>query len=1539
MRSSSKKLSLLVAGAIGFGAAFSMTPSEALAATTTVDQSGDSYSVNGQTMNFKTMLAAVKAELAKDNADVQVNGSNVATAFSGESLTLGKGSQLSVKGSTNTAKIVGGDTTSTVSVDGTAVTGDNVNLKSLTMTATDKVAKLNVTGSIDTLDASEGTIQMKRAGTLTVGTFTTKGANLLVDDGVTLTAKEATIGEGTKLSTGTGSSIVADTLTIDGAAKVDGTAAVKADTIKVTSADAATALAAMKISAKTEGGAVTVDTSAVQDSTAAGAIKTAVETAAKNSGTTINVERAITGTVTSDGQYKIGDQTVSKSEVASTLAAAYANGATQVTLDKETTKALQDQDVTVPAGKTLVVKDADGSSVSATAKTDAKVQVSGLSVTGDDGAAFSNVTVNATGKTLTNNLKNVTADNVTVNGGTVKTDDVTATNLTVNGGTVVTDATITADKVTLNGGTITATQDKVATVKANTVVVKSVDDLDGLKVEAATKGGTVTVTKADGTGLTAAEVEKVQAASASKVTYKDTTGKTASADAGYKATTVVRKTATGYTVAGDAVEAKDLAAAVNAALKNSDQVQLDKGAATALADQALTIPAGKTLVVKDSDGSSVSATAKSDSTVKLDGNKITGYSVNGDKVSFSDVTVNNQTGAVIINGIENASVDNVTVESGSIKTSNVTVKNLTLNGGTVITDDTITAETVTLNGGKIETTDPDATATVVAKTITIKDIKDLDGLKIQGVNGGAVTVKKADGTKLTANEIEAVKKASASKVVVNGTTEDGAYTPVTKFRKSGNDFLINGKKVEGDLAAAVNEALKNNDRVQLDKETTKALQDKAITIPAGKTLIVSDGKSVVSATAKKDATVTVDGNKIKGYGVDGKSAAEFTDITIDNTTGAAVVNGLENVVADNVTIANGLVKTGNVTAKNLVLGKGAEIAGINGNEPVIKADKITIADVSQLAGLTLKGATGDTVTIVKADGSKFTQAEINALRKVTDPSAKVNLNGKDYDGRKGLPLEKPDRTKLDKAEKALKDAKDATAKALDAQSEELGKVIINGDNMEAAGAAMKAKYAVANDLQQKWDALTPELEKEASVKTNPFTTKLKNAEEVSALSTQADDLNIEIAAYNSALDTYKTAIKAYQDAFDTKDSAVQAYKKALAAQTNAQKAYDEALEAYNQAMDEYKGTTTTTSKSVASAKRVHSPLGAAVVPAHNYYNGKLYAEDTNGGASYDGTTYSEMAQVADKDVTSLQNKFKAAVLDAGTTLAAPSVSAQRAALVISDVMSDNVLARTKDLRDGKAPVDQDGDNHVWFQIKHSDVDVDDSDVYKKSKVKYTNYQLGYDNKIADDAFGGAFLSTTTGSVDFKGSRANGSTDMKDSFFGGVYATQILPHGQYIDGMIHAGQFSSKYLGQSWTTKNVGATAAYGVKLQNESVMYNPYVQLRVDHVMTDDVAWAGNTVDSMSQNVFNTKLGVDVYGLNGQGLYGGIAYGHNFTGNYDATVNGFAMPTDSNRANIIYMKLGYRANIAKNTLFDLEAEKTFVDYDGWHATGRFNFFF
>ena len=303
-------------------------------------------------------------------------------------------------------------------------------------------------------------------------------------------------------------------------------------------------------------------------------------------------------------------------------------------------------------------------------------------------------------------------------------------------------------------------------------------------------------------------------------------------------------------------------------------------------------------------------------------------------------------------------------------------------------------------------------------------------------------------------------------------------------------------------------------------------------------------------------------------------------------------------------------------------------------------------------------------------------------------------------------------------------------------------------------------------------------------------------------------------------------------------------------------------------------------------------------------------------------------------------ELTAAVQQAGKTAAAPGVASARTATVVTNVMTANVTGRTSELRGFASAVDEGrpAPDNVWFQYKHTNMDVDNGDVYGKSTVKTNNYQLGYDAKVGPNDYLGAYIGTTTGNVEFNAPAVTDRTDIDNAYDFGIYGTHMLPSDQYIDYMIHTGKFDSKYNGVTWGTKDTGAMIGYGAKIaQNDRLTWNPYIQLAYDKVSVDGYMAGSNYIASDDSNNWTAKLGINL--LDVSGFYGGLAYSRGLSGSYNAYINGVPMPSQDNNANVLYMSLGYRANMSRNVFLDLSMEKTFADYNGWTAAGKVNFYF
>lgn len=339
--------------------------------------------------------------------------------------------------------------------------------------------------------------------------------------------------------------------------------------------------------------------------------------------------------------------------------------------------------------------------------------------------------------------------------------------------------------------------------------------------------------------------------------------------------------------------------------------------------------------------------------------------------------------------------------------------------------------------------------------------------------------------------------------------------------------------------------------------------------------------------------------------------------------------------------------------------------------------------------------------------------------------------------------------------------------------------------------------------------------------------------------------------------------------------------------------------------------------------------------------------DTNGNTKLKADLEAKKVELQSKvdglSTTGMQAKaaeLTAAVQQAGKTAAAPGVASARTATVVTNVMTANVTGRTSELRGFASAVDEGrpAPDNVWFQYKHTNMDVDNGDVYGKSTVKTNNYQLGYDAKVGPNDYLGAYIGTTTGNVEFNAPAVTDRTDIDNAYDFGIYGTHMLPSDQYIDYMIHTGKFDSKYKGVTWGTKDTGAMIGYGAKIaQNDRLTWNPYIQLAYDKVSVDSYMAGPNYIASDDSNNWTAKLGINL--LDVSGFYGGLAYSRGLSGSYNAYINGVPMPSQDNNANVLYMSLGYRANMSRNVFLDLSMEKTFADYNGWTAAGKVNFYF
>lgn len=493
-----KRLSAMMAAAFSFGAAFSLTPSDALAATVEITQVGTDYvfTVDGTPSNVPAKEFAAKFNEVTSTAknDIFVTGgARSAIAGIADGVKLAPGTTLSVNkpGDSNYVTLKNGAKESTLKVDGTKVTGKDVNLDSLTVKATGQSADVDLTGNVGKLsmDGASNVGLKTTDGTLKVSTLDVKGTAL----SGTANVEAATANlAGAKLN---GTQLKADTVTVDKDTKFDN-AKVTATTVKVDN-DSAAAVADLikKGTIAPAADKLNVNTSAVTDAALKAKITELKNVAATDVKSTYTPADFAGGKLMLDGQEYSGDN------LAAGIAEAFKKGAKSFSLDKDTAKAIKGQRLTVPATKTLTVSDGANTVTATTAKDSVVKLEGGTKVTAESGA-LSSVTVDAPSQTVNADLSKLeTAGDVTVKAGNVEAGD-----------------KVTAKTVTIAGGTI-----KAGTLKAEKILADDpVDALKNITNLNAASGGTIQLAKANGTTYTQAELDAIATAIKSKIAPNET---------------------------------------------------------------------------------------------------------------------------------------------------------------------------------------------------------------------------------------------------------------------------------------------------------------------------------------------------------------------------------------------------------------------------------------------------------------------------------------------------------------------------------------------------------------------------------------------------------------------------------------------------------------------------------------------------------------------------------------------------------------------------------------------------------------------------------------------------------------------------------------------------------------------------------------------------------------------------------------------------------------------------------------------------------
>lgn len=794
--------------------------------------------------------------------------------------------------------------------------------------------------------------------------------------------------------------------------------------------------------------------------------------------------------------------------------------------------------------------------------------------------------------------------------------------------------------------------------------------------------------------------------------------------------------------------------------------------------------------------------------------------------------------------------------------------------------------------------------------------------------GMALTV----GTSMAVSPMEAYAFTSVGySEFMNGSGESqklqGIYT-VTKYDGSKATFVDADKAVAAALESlakdtensAINFGLwKGKDATSKITKFKEALAKNDMTINAGKgiSFTQSGGDQVVlfagkaesgSVNISADGKVTVKSN-MESVGVVGSSAqievaegATLGKVALLNESATLTVSGDGNITAvgatkdctisgktkiNNLGVNGDLTSNTTLNADNVNAVGNVEVNGDINSVNVVAKGKIKAVSLTAAGDVKAGGALE--ATNITAQGNLEVGGDLKAT-KVTANS--VTLNG----------------------------AVDSNDKiTINADSVTLGTTTATGDNIKKLSITPKTVGGTVNVKVVTSNGTLPD---------ETITEAIKNA---------ADGAEVKITATSVAAETAKAdaekavaaADKALEQVneFAAKDAAKIAQANPFTTKLPSASDIAAIANPSSAQMTAVEGVTTALEKAI---KDLETAIGNA--NGNTDLQADLEAKKTELQKKVDGLSTTGMQAKA--------AELTAAVQQAGKTAAAPGVASARTATVVTNVMTANVTGRTSELRGFASAVDEGrpAPDNVWFQYKHTNMDVDNGDVYGKSTVKTNNYQLGYDAKVGPNDYLGAYIGTTTGNVEFNAPAVTDRTDIDNAYDFGIYGTHMLPSDQYIDYMIHTGKFDSKYKGVTWGTKDTGAMIGYGAKIaQNDRLTWNPYIQLAYDKVSVDGYMAGPNYIASDDSNNWTAKLGINL--LDVSGFYGGLAYSRGLSGSYNAYINGVPMPSQDNNANVLYMSLGYRANMSRNVFLDLSMEKTFADYNGWTAAGKVNFYF
>jgi len=956
------------------------------------------------------------------------------------------------------------------------------------------------------------------------------------------------------------------------------------------------------------------------------------------------------------------------------------------------------------------------------------------------------------------------------------------------------------------------------------------------------------------------------------------------------ATVEITQVGTNYVFTEDGtsrdVLAKDFAAEFNkVAGTANNEITVTGGARSAIAGNEVKLAPGTTLNVnKPGDKNRVVLkNGTTASTLKVTDGGVVGENVNLDSLK---VQASGQTAKVDLTGnvrkLTMTGESNVTLNTpgdGTLKVASLNVKGTSLNGAAKVEAATANLKGATLNGTQLKAD----TVTVDAATTFDKDAKvTATTVKVDDASAAAVAKLIKSGTIAPAGEKLNVNTSAVTDATLKDNLKKLPNVAATDVKSSydatdfaGGKLTLDGKEYAGKDLAAGITEAFKKGAERITLDTDTVQKITQQVITIPADKVLALKDGTDQAVVKTAKDTVVE---LKDGKVNAKSGA-LASITYDVTPVPGDDKTINADLSDLDTVGDVTVTSGIVNLGEKVTAKrvwlGADATIL---AKTLKAEELRADDLTKALKniTTLAAADGNAVKLKKTNGDAYTEADFKGLSKEDQEKILKKI---------------PGNQKLQLSDKAIAGT---------------------GENYWDY-----PKFDPKKPIESLGKILAQDYEGEKTAKLY----REKVGDKVTALNATGVTATFAYDGYDPFTDDVAIANKAqYDNILKTKDYTTPQLQEFSDRFAYLKKAYDKlSKEDQEKLPGEY-------------LKNLQNLVDEALKAAK--------ADDAGSTAETKAARAKAIAALNAEQASTLAYQ----TVEKGKIAAGAGVSASRTANVINDVIASNIANRTADLRAGElaaaAPTRAEGTpNNLWFQIRHSNQDVETSSTgYADSKVKATTYQLGYDYQLSDTDYLGLYLASTTGSADFNGV-VSGSANIKSSLDGGLYGTHVLTNGQYLDYYLHKGKFSLDHAGVSAKTDDFGAMVGYGVKIRNsEDLIVNPYINFAYDKLSFDTYSYPnGNTISADDQTNFTTKLGVNFDWTSG--LTAGIAYSRGFSGSYNPYINGVALPGVDNDYNVFYLSLGYKNYLNPTTYLNVSVDKTFADYKGWIASGRVNFFF